>query len=131
MSLLIAHLCGAVDLTILQKDGKARVIAAAKPFEKGDKTKDKICRAAVRLRRPYNFVEKAYYRKIGPYEYADLYNASLEWQDRREEEFEETATEDEKERLGLYVVRAGQPIQPISRAEIDLAKAIVKMRQAG
>ncbi|BAQ18345.1 hypothetical protein GL4_2912 [Methyloceanibacter caenitepidi] len=118
-------------MTILQEDGHERVVAAAKPFIEGEKIKDRICRAAIALRRPYYFVEKAYYRKIGAYEYADLYNASLEWQDRRAAEFEKTASAEDRERLGLYVVRSEQPIQPISRAEIDLAKAIVKMRKAG
>lgn len=122
MSLLNGYFAGAHNLILLLRDARDRVQWAAKPFEEGEQVKARISRACSELRLPYNLVRAAWYEQIGPYQYPAIYNAWLDLACRR-------AQESGRPDWRLYINES--PIEPISRAEANLAKAIAGLRKAG
>lgn len=122
MSLLDRYFAGAHDFIFVLRDARDRVQWAAKPFEDGEQIKARICRACSELRLPYNVVRAAWYEQIGPYQYPTIYNAWLELARKRAED---SGNPDWR----LYVNESF--IEPISRAQANLAKAIAGLRKAG
>jgi len=121
--MMTGFLCGAYELEQLQRDASDRVQWAAKPFDRNEQIKARIYRASDELRLPFDLIKKAWYGNIGPYQYPTIYNAWLELARRREAANPGT--------LGFTVYVNEQPIPEITRAQADLAKAIVRMRKAG
>lgn len=123
MSLLTGFFAGAYKIELLRRDMRDKVQWAAQPFERGEQTKARIYRASDELRRSFGLVKAAWYENIGPYQYADLHNAWLELIKRRD------AASNVPPALALYINE--RPIEPLSRAEINLAKAIAGLRKVG
>lgn len=123
MSLLDGYFAGANDLILLLRDARDRVQWAAKPFQDNEQIKARICLACSELRLPYNLVRAAWYEQIGPYQYPAVYNAWLALAQRRQAESADP--------LAFTVYVNEQPIEPISRAQADLAKAIAGLRKVG
>jgi hypothetical protein len=122
MSLLMSYLCGAVELRILQRDARDKVRWAAEPVDPGEQTKAQVYRAFQELRTlPHGLVKDAWYEQIGPYQYPSVHNAWLELATRRAEHLETP--------WALYVNE--RPIEPITRAQANLALVIAQLRKVG
>lgn len=126
MSLLISYFAGATELRILQRDARDKVQWAATPELPGEQVKARIFRAAEELRIPQSTVKDAWYEQLGPYQYPTVHNAWLELVKRRTEQ----GTEEQKQ-LALLLYVNQRPIEPVTKAQAQLALTIAGLRRTG
>ena len=128
MSLLNEYLCGAVDLTLLVGDAKAKVRWAAEPVKPGEKTKAQIYRAFQELRMlPHELVRATWYGQCGPYQYPYIHNAWLELLKRRAEVYQQFQTPQQKAWL-VHINDA--PLEIASRSAMHLVRT-KQLRRTG
>lgn len=130
MSLLEQYLCGAVELTFLQRDASEKVQWVAKPFVEGELVKERIYRAYEEM--PdlgYELIRSAWHRQIGPYQWPYVHNAWLAVANARAEKFQRTATEEQKRETPWLLIVTERPVEPITRAQANLALTIAGLRR--
>lgn len=126
MSLLIGYFAGAVELRILQRDARDKVQWAATPALPGEQKKARLFRASEELRLAPSLVKDAWYEQLGPYQYPVVHNAWLELVKRRTEHGTE-----EQRNLALLLYVNQQPIEPVTKAQANLALTIARLRKTG
>lgn len=123
MSLLNEYLCGAVELRILVRDARDKVMWAATPVPPGMQVKEQIYRAWEELRRSisHGLVKAAWYEEIGPYQWPPVHNSWLELVKRRAEVFQQFCTPEQQAKTPWMVHVNEQPVPILTRSQWRLA----------